>query len=111
MANLLQHLTKLKNLCGVCGKKIAENDELWLNVVKEFDACCAFAENLKMKGTIRKMNESKLIILTDKLQDKAYILGLNKGQIKLLNFLFEEGILNSERYYCFEDVKDVIANT
>ena len=57
------------------------------------------------------MNESKLTIFTDKLKDKAYILGLNKSQIKLLNFLFDEGILSSEHYYYFDNVEDVIANT
>lgn len=56
------------------------------------------------------MNESKLTIFTDKLKDKAYILALNKSQITLLNFLFNEDILSSEHYYYFDNVEDIIAN-
>lgn len=54
------------------------------------------------------MNESKRMVFTDKLRDKAYILDLNKSQIKLLNFLFNENILSNDYYDYFEDIESVL---
>ena len=54
------------------------------------------------------MNEAKRMVFTDKLQNKAYILDLDKSQIKLLNFLFNEDILSNNYYDYFEDIESVL---
>ena len=54
------------------------------------------------------MNEAKRMVFTDKLQNKAYILDLDKSQIKLLNFLFNEDILSNDYYDYFEDIESVL---
>ena len=54
------------------------------------------------------MNEAKRMVFTDKLQNKAYILDLDKSQIKLLNFLFNEDILSNGYYDYFEDIESVL---
>lgn len=54
------------------------------------------------------MNETKRMVFTDKLQDKAYILDLDKSQIKLLNFLFNEDILSNDYYDYFENIENVL---
>ena len=60
------------------------------------------------------MKESKLVIINDFSdcgETASYILALNESQIKLLNFLFDKGIIDEDRFGWTTNVTDSIVDT
>lgn len=55
------------------------------------------------------MNELKLVVINDYENEGAYILALNESQIKLLQFLTNNSILDEDKISWTINVTDAIA--